>query len=94
MKRLYQWFTERASFSASDAVANRMSRTVQTEVTVQREAMTLLVGEGLPGFNICPLCGQKVAPTHVGLASSHLQKVSTAPEVGSVIAPMPKIQRS
>jgi hypothetical protein len=38
------------------------SRTVRTEVTVEREAMTLLVGDAGAGFDTCPLCGSKLAP--------------------------------
>lgn len=45
MRGLYQWFSDRASFFRSDFVGRGTSRTVRTEVTVQREAMTLMVSE-------------------------------------------------
>jgi hypothetical protein len=62
MKRLYQWFSEWASFFRSDAISHRTSQTVCTEVTVRAEGLTLLVGSAAAGFDICPLCGQKLAP--------------------------------
>jgi hypothetical protein len=80
MKGLYQWLSERASFFLSDTAGNGTSRTVRTEVTVQREGMTLLVTGGATSFDICPLCGQKVAPAQQGQASVHLQKVSISPD--------------
>jgi hypothetical protein len=62
MKRLYQWFSERASLFYSDTVGHGTSRTVRTKVTVQREGMTLVVsGVAAAGFDICPLCGQTLA---------------------------------
>jgi hypothetical protein len=62
MKRLYQWFGKRASFFHFDGPGQGTTRTVRTEVTVQREGLTLLVGSAAAGFDICPLCGQKLAP--------------------------------
>jgi len=47
------------------------SRTVRTEVTVQREGMTVLVGGA--GFEICPLCGQKLAPAQAEQARLRLR---------------------
>jgi hypothetical protein len=76
MKRLYQWFSEQASFFFSDLDGDT-SRTVRTEVTVQREALTLLVSEAATACDICPLCGQKLAPAKVGQTSFHLLKAST-----------------
>jgi hypothetical protein len=62
MKRLYQWFSRRASFFRSGTPSHGATRTVRTEVTtVRREGMTLLVNAAA-GFDICPLCGQKLAP--------------------------------
>jgi hypothetical protein len=61
MKGLYQWLIERASFFRSDVSSRGTSRTVRTEVTVQREGMTLLVGGVAAGFDICPLCGTELA---------------------------------
>ncbi len=43
--RLYQWLSQRASFFRPDASGYGTSRTVRTEVTVQREGITLLVGD-------------------------------------------------
>jgi hypothetical protein len=59
-KRLYQWLSQRASFFRSHASGHGTTRTVRTEVTVQREGMTLLVGDAAAGFDTCPLCGQKL----------------------------------
>ena len=73
MKRLYQWFSERASFFRSDTPAHGTSRTVRTEVTVQQEGMTLLVGDAAAGFDICPLCGQKLAPAQAEQARLRLR---------------------
>jgi hypothetical protein len=85
MTRLYQWLSERASFFFSDSTGNRTSHTVRTEVTVQREAMILLVSE-IAACGVCPLCGQTVAAAQVEQASVHLQKASTLPGTGSVDA--------
>ena len=89
MKRLYQWFSERASFFLSDTTNQGRGHTVRTEVTVQREAMTLLMSEGAGGFDICPICGQKVAPGQVGRRGFQLQKASTSRETGPVETPLP-----
>lgn len=89
MKRLYQWFSERASFFLSDSTYNPTSRTIRTEMTVQREAMTLLVSEA-GACDICPLCGQKVASPRVGQTSFHRQKASTSP--GTVSGETPSLE--
>jgi hypothetical protein len=60
--RLYQWLSQRASFFRPDTSGRGTSRTVRTEVTVQRERITLLVGDAAAGFDTCPLCGNKLAP--------------------------------
>jgi hypothetical protein len=80
MKRLYQWFSEWASFFRSDAVGQRTSHTVCTEVTVREEGLTLLVGRAAASFDICPLCGQKLAPAQVEQARLRLQKGSLSQE--------------
>jgi hypothetical protein len=69
MKRLYQWFNERASFFLSDTAGNGTSRTVRTEVTVQREAVTFMAGGAGSGFDVCPLCGLEFASVPVEQAS-------------------------
>jgi hypothetical protein len=91
MKRLYQWISERASFFRSDISAQgaTTTRTICTEVTVQREGMTLLVAGAAAGFDICPLCGQKVAPAQPEPASFHLPKASTSPDAGPAKGPSP-----
>jgi hypothetical protein len=61
--RIYQWLYSRASFFRSEPSGPGTSRTVRTEVTVEQQATTLLVG-GTADFDICPLCGQKLAPEH------------------------------
>jgi hypothetical protein len=77
VKRLYQWFSERASFFRSDVSGGRMSRTVCTEVTVQREGITLLLGDvAAAGFAICPLCGNKLPPLQAEQARLRFQKGS------------------
>jgi hypothetical protein len=75
-KRLYQWLSQRASFFRSDTSGGGTTRTVRTEVTVQREGMTLLVGDATAGFDTCPLCGSKLAPTQVEQARLRLPKGS------------------
>jgi len=57
--RLYQWLSERARFSRSDA-ATGLSRTIRTEVTIERYEKTLLVGGAPVDLDQCPLCGQKL----------------------------------
>lgn len=76
MKRLYQWFSERASFFHADTTGGSAIRTVRTEVTVQREGMTLLVGEVGTVFDVCPFCQQKLAPTRAGQSRLRVQKGS------------------
>jgi len=80
MKRLYQWFSKRASFFRSGTPGQGTTRTVRTEVTVQREGMTLLVGGVAAGFESCPLCGQKLAPAEAEQAKLRLLEGSTSRE--------------
>jgi hypothetical protein len=80
MKRLYQWLSQRASFFRSDASGRGTTHTVRTEVTVQREGITLLVGGAAAGFDTCPLCGQQLAPAQAEQARLRLQEGSTSPE--------------
>jgi hypothetical protein len=91
MKRLYQWFSGRASFFRSDisAQGRTTTRTICTQVTVQREGTTLLVADSVAAFDICSLCGQKVSPAHAEPVRLHLQKASTSPEPSSSPAPFP-----
>ena len=78
MHRLYQWLTQRASSFRSDTSDGGTSRTVRTEVTVERQGTTLLVGGVAAGFDNCPLCGQKLAPAHAEQARLRLQRGSIA----------------
>jgi hypothetical protein len=81
MKRLYQWFSERTSFFHSEGPSTGTSRTVRTEVTVQRERMTVLAGSaGGTGFAICPLCGNELAPPEADRRNScpHESSISKA----------------
>jgi hypothetical protein len=75
-KRLYQWLTRRASFFRFDTSGRGASRTIRTEVTVEQAGMTLMVGGAAAGFDICPLCGQKLAPVQAEQARLRLQKGS------------------
>jgi hypothetical protein len=80
MNRLYQWLSGRASFLHSDTSGRGTSRTVRTEVTVERQGMTLLVGGAAVGFDNCPLCGQKLFPAQAEQARLRLQEGSISPE--------------
>jgi hypothetical protein len=72
-KGLYQWLTRRASFFRSDTSSRGTSRTVCTEVTVERKGMTLLIGDAAD-FDHCPLCGQKLAPMQAKQARLRIQE--------------------
>ncbi len=78
--RLYQWLSQRASFFRSDSSGRGTSRTVRTEVTVERQGMTLLVGGAAAAFDTCPLCGGKLAPEQAEQARLRLQKGSPLQE--------------
>jgi len=65
-RRLYQWLSKQASFFRSDTSGNRTTRAVRTEVTVERQATTVLVGDmAAARFDACPLCGSKLTPAHL-----------------------------
>lgn len=83
MLRLYQWLSERASFFRYDAVGHGTNRIVRTETTVRREGMTLLVGSAA-SLDICPLCGNKLAPTQAEQARLRLPEGSISQETGPV----------
>lgn len=59
MQGLYQWLSEQASFLRYAAIRRGAGRIVRTQMTIRREGMTLLIGSA-EGFDICPLCGQKM----------------------------------
>ena len=73
MHRLYQWLSRRASFFRVEAPSRGTSRIVHTEVTVERRGMTVLVGGAtVSGLDLCPLCGQKLAPEAAETARTRL----------------------
>jgi hypothetical protein len=74
MKGLYQWLSERASFFRFDTSAHTANRTVRTEVTVEQQGMTMLLGGAAAGMDICPLCGSKIAPEQAERARLRLPK--------------------
>jgi hypothetical protein len=89
MKRLYQWFSERASLFLSDTGDRGQNRTLRTEVTTQREATTLMVSGGTSGFDLCPLCGQKVVPVEAEQTSPHLRQASMSQKADPMKDPFP-----
>jgi hypothetical protein len=72
--RIYQWLYRRASFFRSESSGQGTSRTVRTEVTVERQGTTVLVGNMAVGFDTCPLCGSKLAPEQAEQARLRLPK--------------------
>ncbi len=74
MNGLYQWLFGRASFFRSYRSDQGVSRTVRTEVTVEQEGMTLVIGGAVASFDICPLCGTKLAPAPTEQGTTRLQK--------------------
>jgi hypothetical protein len=79
MKGLYQWFSRRASIFRAGSSSRGTTRTTRTEVKVQREGLTLLVS-GAAGFEICPLCGQSLAPAQAEQAKLRLLEGTTSKE--------------
>jgi len=80
--RLYQWLSQRASFFRMDTSDHGSSRIVRTEVRVEREAVTLLVGDAAAGFDKCPLCGSNFASAPRKTAKHRLPQGSTPAEKG------------
>jgi hypothetical protein len=74
-KRLYQWLTQRASLFRFAASGRGTSRTVRTEVTLERESITLSVNG--PAFDLCPMCGQTLPPPQAAQAGLRLEEGST-----------------
>src|SRR5271156_117972 len=74
-KRLYQWMTQRASFLRFAASGPGTSRTVRTEVTFERESITLSVNG--PALDLCPMCGQMRPPPQAAQAGLGLEEGST-----------------
>jgi hypothetical protein len=74
-KALYQWLSQQASFFRHVTSANPGSRTVRTEVTIERrQGVVVLTGDVTAGFDTCPLCGSKLAPEQVEQARLRLPK--------------------
>jgi hypothetical protein len=89
-KRLYQWLSQWASFIRSDTSGSGSTRTVRTEVTVERQAMAVLVGDvGAAGFDTCPLCGNKLTSAHAEHARLGLPQGSILEEHASLDRPDP-----
>src|SRR5580658_1024454 len=74
--RLYQWLSRRASFFRSEKFGSGATRTVRTEVTVERQALTVLVRDLAVDFDTCPLCGNKLTSVHAEHARSALPQGS------------------
>jgi hypothetical protein len=74
-KRLYQWLTQRASFFHFAASGRGTSRTVRTEVTIERESVTLSVNGS--ALNLCPMCGQTLLSPQEAQAGLRLQEGPT-----------------
>jgi len=85
MKRLYQWFSERASFFRAETSGTSNGRTVCTEVTVRQEGTTVLVSGG--SFHTCPLCGSDLAPPQAAQVIERLLKGPVSLESGVDRAP-------
>jgi hypothetical protein len=88
MSGLYQWLSSRARFFRSDTSGSGASRTIRTEVTVERQGMTLLVGGAANvDFEACPLCGSKLAPEQSEQARHRLLDGSISQEAGPIDRP-------
>jgi hypothetical protein len=75
VKELYQRLFRRAMSFLSGSSAPTGCRVVHTEVTVERQGVTVLLsGVAAADFDICPLCGQRLAPTQADQIRGCLQK--------------------
>lgn len=74
--KLYQWLSRRASIFGADTSSGGIRRTVRTEVRVERRGLTLLMGSAAAGLEICPLCGQNLAPSQSEQAKLRLREGS------------------
>jgi hypothetical protein len=76
VKELYQRLFRRAISFLSGSSAPTGGRVVQTEVTVERQSVTVQIrGVAAADFEMCPLCGQALAPTHA-------EKIPGCPQKG------------
>jgi hypothetical protein len=88
VKRLYQWLFKRARFFWFDVCGCGTRRTIRTEVTVEREGVTLLVGGAAAvDLDTCPLCGSKLAPAQAEVPEGRLLEGSISPEAGPIDHP-------
>jgi len=85
VERIYQWLSERARSFRSRTSDRGTSRTIRTEVTVEQKGMTLVVGGGTELFDVCPLCGTKLAHAEAVQAIARLQKASLSQEPTSAV---------
>lgn len=76
--RLYQWLWQRARLPRPDPALGGLSRTVRTEVTIERLEKTLLVGGAPVDLDHCPFCGQKLLPPQAEQVGLLLQADSAA----------------
>jgi len=74
MQRLFQSLRERAGFCRAETSGHGGSRTVRTDVTVEREETTVLVG-GVSSwaFDTCPFCGHKIEPARAAQVRARLE---------------------
>ena len=68
MQRLWQTVCERVGFSRAETGRHGESHTIRTEVTVEREEMTVRLGGGVTSATLdtCPVCGHKLTPGQAG----------------------------
>jgi hypothetical protein len=94
MKRLYQWFSERASFFRSDVSGSDATRTLSTEVTIRRERMTVQVrGTASLDCDICPFCGQEIAAS-LSKANTNGNQNKNQPNKENQMKAIPKVNNS
>jgi len=80
MNRLYQWLSGRASFFRVGTSSRSTGRTIRTEVTVERQGLTLVVSGAAVGFDTCPLCGSKLVPNQAEQVNGRLLKGTISQE--------------
>lgn len=80
MRRLYQWLSARTSFFRYEATVHGPTGTVRTETTTVREGILLVPGNAAASLNICPLCGNTLAPIHAQQARLRLLEGTSSQE--------------
>jgi len=79
VKELYQRLLRWAMAFISGSSTPSLGRIVHTEVTVERQGVTVLLsGVAAGNFDTCPLCGQSLAPTQAAQIRGSLQKGSAS----------------